>query len=462
MAKSPDKKNRRSTVNKTPSVGRVQSKDGRVVSGRLRRPSSAPGGSRNYPTVLSSPHKKGHTRSDFRRFKKSLSLYEGFRYSPLREGRQLTVDEAQVGQELLQSVFTAKAVCDGLFNPIPTPGTSNRDQADGNTNSAPAANNIGPEEPMEIESDNSSDDGQTIVDFGSLGETIDELAAISPFVDYQAAQHMLHLVMSPDPALVSTEVLAQIRHTVATDYGQFTDLLLPERNVIKAIKQGNIVSESRARKCEAVRATMARVAEEFRLHFLQLQALWLLYDNQNGRSAIFRSIGKRLIQTVVKLGSDLLIETELRTKAESELHYPKSSASGDNKSDDGPSPDSQSTLQVAGIGSELRNVVQSLGNIYTQITGQTLAEGSVFSEPDNGGPEEHKPDPPRPANNGRISEADSEKVDRPTFFLPRDFINEVWAILNENARITLVTKYQTVRGTMVRRLFTTGHDHRPH
>ena len=294
MAKPLNKKDR-STTNETPSAGRVQSKDGRVVSGRLRRPSSAPGGSRNYPTVRSSPRRRGHTHSDFRRFKKSLSLYEGFRYSPLREGRQLTVDEAQVGQELLQSVFTAKAVCDGLFNPAPTPNTTNHEATNSNANSAPVTNDIGPEEPMEIESDDSSDDEQTIVDFGSLGETIDDLAAISPSVDYQAAQHMLQLVMSPNPALVSAEVLTQIQHTVARDYGQFTDLLLPERNVIKAIKQGNIVSESRARKCEAVRATMARVAEEFRVHFLQLQALWLLYDNQNGRSAMFRSIGKRLI-----------------------------------------------------------------------------------------------------------------------------------------------------------------------
>ena len=449
MAKTPNKRDRRSTTSEAQNVGKVKSKDGQVVSGRLRRPSSAPGGSRNYPTVRSPPRRRCHTLSDFRHIKKSLSLDEGYRYSPLRDGRQLTVDEARVGQELLQSVFTAKAVCDGLFNPIPTPGTSSREQVNGNANSAPAANNIGPEEPMEVESDNSSDSEQTVVDIGSLGETIDELANISPSVDYQAAQHMLRLVMSPDPALVSTEIFTQIQHTVARDYGQFVDLLLPERNVIKAIKPGNVVSEGRARKCEAV---MARVAEEFRVHFLQLQALWLLYDNQNGRSAMFRSIGKRLIQTVAKLGSDLLIETELPTKAESELHYLKSRASKDNESDDGPSLNSQSTLQIAGIGSELRNVVQSLGNIYSQITGQTLAEGSIFSEPDNGDPEERRPDPLKPVDNGQVSETDSEKVERPTFFLSRDFIKEVWAVLNENARITWVTKYQAQRGTMIRRL----------
>ena len=60
------------------------SKDGRVVSGRLRRPSSAPGGSRNYPTVQPPARKRCHTLSDFRQFRKRLSLYEGFRYSPLR------------------------------------------------------------------------------------------------------------------------------------------------------------------------------------------------------------------------------------------------------------------------------------------------------------------------------------------------------------------------------------------
>ena len=145
MAKMPNKRERRSTTSEAQNVGKVKSKDGQVVSGRLRRPSSAPVGSRNYPTVRSSPRRRGHTHSDFRRFRKSLSLYKGFRYSPLREGRQLTVDEAQVGQELLQSVFTAKAVCDGLFNPAPTPNTTNREATNSDANGAPVANNISPE-----------------------------------------------------------------------------------------------------------------------------------------------------------------------------------------------------------------------------------------------------------------------------------------------------------------------------
>ena len=146
MAKSPNKKNRRSAISETPNVGMVTSKDCRVVSFRLRRPSSAPGGSRNYQTVRPPTRKRCHPLRDFRQFRKRLSLYEGFRYSPLRDGWQLAVDEAQVGQELLQSVFTAKAVCDGLSNP--TPGTSSREQINGNASSAPAAHNIGPEEPM--------------------------------------------------------------------------------------------------------------------------------------------------------------------------------------------------------------------------------------------------------------------------------------------------------------------------
>ena len=114
-----------------------------------------------------------------------------------------------------------------------------------------------------------------------------------------------------------------------------------------------------------------------------------------------------------------LLRRNSQGKAESELHYLKSRASEDNESDDGPSLNCQSTLQIARIGSELRNVVQSLGNIYSQITGQTLAEGSIFSEPDNGDPEERRPDPPKPVDNGQVSETDSEKVERPTFFLAR-------------------------------------------
>ena len=78
MAKMPNKRERRSTTSEAQNVGKVKSKDGQVVSGRLRCPSSAPGGSRNYPTVRSSPRRRGHTHSDFRRFREVAVTLRGF------------------------------------------------------------------------------------------------------------------------------------------------------------------------------------------------------------------------------------------------------------------------------------------------------------------------------------------------------------------------------------------------